>query len=468
MYERFTDRARKIIQLANQEAMRFNHDFVAPLHILISVLKEGKGLAVTALRNISKDLTLRVVRERTERIHPPPPSNPEEIIFGKLPYTPEATGIIQMAIGLSSGFNDSHVGDEHLAMAMVRSPGPVRDLLDETGLTAVEFESEVFRLRKQFVPTGSLKIEPVGEQKPFSAIVGKDDARNAILGAVARGWCHDKNTHKEMDADLVYAIADEVLKVMTPPMVITFPEPADISKEEADRVREIIGRHGSTTITIPHRMQELTPAVAAEVLRSLSDEEMASLGLRRWGAEEVDTDKLRLYLDIKRLSPKRDDLLIFRRSHMSALLRDSSDKLMDLLASIELPCPCLVLGENESVDLPNDEQLASIGLYRHPEACAAPTVGCGFTPAIALNVMEDAMKQDGDADVGGSYAGSWHDMLACVVMDAGVDREKANTIAGRFMQMAFHVTTWPRRGSKFGTDDTADSAPDAPVEVPAK
>ena len=66
MYERFTDRARKVMQLANQEAQRFNHEYIGTEHILLGLIKEGSGVAANVLKNL--DVDLRKIRHEVEKI----------------------------------------------------------------------------------------------------------------------------------------------------------------------------------------------------------------------------------------------------------------------------------------------------------------------------------------------------------------------------------------------------------------
>jgi len=66
MYERFTDRARKVMQLANQEAQRFNHEYVGTEHVLLGLVKEGSGVAANVLKNL--DVDLRKIRLEVEKI----------------------------------------------------------------------------------------------------------------------------------------------------------------------------------------------------------------------------------------------------------------------------------------------------------------------------------------------------------------------------------------------------------------
>ena len=83
MYERFTDRARKVMQLANQEAQRFNHEYIGTEHILLGLVKEGSGVAANVLKNL--DIDLRKIRLEVEKIVQ---AGPDMVTMGKLPQTP--------------------------------------------------------------------------------------------------------------------------------------------------------------------------------------------------------------------------------------------------------------------------------------------------------------------------------------------------------------------------------------------
>src|SRR5215471_11977693 len=86
MYERFTDRARKVMQLANQEAQRFNHEYIGTEHILLGLVKEGSGVAASVLKSCGIDL--RMIRLEVEKIVWAGPAN--RVTAGKLPQTPRA------------------------------------------------------------------------------------------------------------------------------------------------------------------------------------------------------------------------------------------------------------------------------------------------------------------------------------------------------------------------------------------
>ena len=86
MYERFTDRARKVMQLASQEAQRLNHEYIGTEHILLGLLKEGSGVAANVLKNLEVDL--RKIRLEVEKLAQASPDIGQ--LTGKLPQTPRA------------------------------------------------------------------------------------------------------------------------------------------------------------------------------------------------------------------------------------------------------------------------------------------------------------------------------------------------------------------------------------------
>ena len=92
MYERFTDRARKVMQLANQEAQRFNHEYIGTEHMLLGLVKEGTGVAANVLKNL--DVDLRKIRLEVEKLVQ---SGPEMITMGSFrkPREPKRSLSIQ-------------------------------------------------------------------------------------------------------------------------------------------------------------------------------------------------------------------------------------------------------------------------------------------------------------------------------------------------------------------------------------
>src|SRR5437762_1773399 len=144
MYERFTDRARKVMQLANQEAQRFNHEYIGTEHILLGLVKEGSGVAANVLKNL--DVDLRKIRLEVEKIVTTGPGS-EMVTMGKLPQTPRAKKVIEYSIEEARNLNHNYVGTEHLLLGLLREQeGVAAQVLMNLGLKLEDVREEVLNL----------------------------------------------------------------------------------------------------------------------------------------------------------------------------------------------------------------------------------------------------------------------------------------------------------------------------------
>ncbi|HMP80317.1 MAG TPA: Clp protease N-terminal domain-containing protein, partial [Pirellulaceae bacterium] len=142
MYERFTDRARKVMQLANQEAQRFNHEYIGTEHMLLGLVKEGTGVAANVLKNL--DVDLRKIRLEVEKLVQ---SGPEMITMGRLPQTPRAKKVIEYSMEEARNLNHNFVGTEHLLLGLLREhEGVAAQVLMNLGLKLEEVREEVLNL----------------------------------------------------------------------------------------------------------------------------------------------------------------------------------------------------------------------------------------------------------------------------------------------------------------------------------
>jgi len=149
MYERFTDRARKVMQLANQEAQRFNHEYIGTEHVLLGLVKEGSGVAANVLKNL--DVDLRRIRNEVEKIVQ---SGPDMVTMGKLPQTPRAKKVIEYAMEEARNLNHNYVGTEHLLLGLLReSEGVAAQVLMNLGLKLEDVREEVLNLLGHGVET---------------------------------------------------------------------------------------------------------------------------------------------------------------------------------------------------------------------------------------------------------------------------------------------------------------------------
>jgi ATP-dependent Clp protease ATP-binding subunit ClpC len=142
MYERFTDRARKVMQLANQEAQRFNHEYIGTEHILLGLVKEGSGVAANVLKNL--DIDLRKIRLEVEKLVQ---SGPEMVTMGRLPHTPRAKKVTEYAMEEARNLNHNYVGTEHVLLGLLREQeGVAAQVLMNLGLKLEEVREEVLNL----------------------------------------------------------------------------------------------------------------------------------------------------------------------------------------------------------------------------------------------------------------------------------------------------------------------------------
>ena len=128
--------------LANQEAQRFNHEYIGTEHILLGLVKEGSGVGANVLKNL--DIDLRKVRLEVEKLVK---SGPEMVTMGKLPQTPRAKKVIEYAIEEARNLNHNYVGTEHLLLGLLREhDGVAAQVLMNLGLKLEEVRDEVLNL----------------------------------------------------------------------------------------------------------------------------------------------------------------------------------------------------------------------------------------------------------------------------------------------------------------------------------
>ena len=163
MYERFTDRARKVMQLANQEAQRFNHEYIGTEHVLLGLIKEGSGVAANVLKNL--DVDLRKIRLEVEKLVQ---SGPDMVTMGKLPQTPRAKKVIEYSMEEARNLNHNYVGTEHILLGLLREQeGVAAQVLMNLGLKLEEVREEVLNLLGHGMEGGE-----GGERSPVGASSG--------------------------------------------------------------------------------------------------------------------------------------------------------------------------------------------------------------------------------------------------------------------------------------------------------
>src|SRR5580704_19127137 len=115
MFERFTDRARRVVVLAQEEARMLNHDYIGSEHILLALIHEESGVAAQALESlgIAEGAARQQVEEITGRGQQDPPR-------GHIPFTPRAKKILQLSMREAIALGHAYIGTEHILLGLVR------------------------------------------------------------------------------------------------------------------------------------------------------------------------------------------------------------------------------------------------------------------------------------------------------------------------------------------------------------
>jgi ATP-dependent Clp protease ATP-binding subunit ClpC len=115
VFEKFTDRARRVVVRAQEEARALNHDFIGTEHILLGLVGEGQGLAAKALESLG--IRLETVRERVEDIVPP---GQVEVRTGHIPFTPRAKKVLELSLSEAKLLGHRYIGTEHILLGLLR------------------------------------------------------------------------------------------------------------------------------------------------------------------------------------------------------------------------------------------------------------------------------------------------------------------------------------------------------------
>ena len=154
MFNRFTERARKVILLAKEEAKRFNHDYMGTEHILLGLIREGEGVAAAVLQNLG--LSPEAVRMEVEKLVQPGPTT---LVSGDIPFTPKAKKVIELAMDEARNLGHNYIRTEHLLLGLIREgEGVAAQVLQNIGLDLDRVRNEVMNLLGSSGPAGQSEV----------------------------------------------------------------------------------------------------------------------------------------------------------------------------------------------------------------------------------------------------------------------------------------------------------------------
>src|ERR1700759_799817 len=171
----FTPRAQQVLALARKEADRFNHNYVGTAHLLLGLIKLGKGVAVNVLQKMGLDLeTVRMEVEKQVG------SGPETKIVGNIPYTPRVKKVLVLAGKEAKALNHSYVGTEHILLGLLR---------EEDGIAArvlKSLEVDLVRTRNEILKELNPNFGPPESESELAQEGDKKDVKTPALRAFGR------------------------------------------------------------------------------------------------------------------------------------------------------------------------------------------------------------------------------------------------------------------------------------------
>ncbi|MFC2043987.1 ATP-dependent Clp protease ATP-binding subunit [Chloroflexota bacterium] len=154
-FEKFSERARRVLTLAQEEARQFNHSYIGTEHILLGLVREGDGLAAKVLINVG--ISLSKVRSAVEFII----GRGEKALMGEIGLTPRAKKVIELAIDEARQFGHSYIGTEHLLLGLLHEgEGVAATVLSSFGVTLEQVRAEIARVLSQSASKGRITRGP--------------------------------------------------------------------------------------------------------------------------------------------------------------------------------------------------------------------------------------------------------------------------------------------------------------------
>ena len=211
MFERFTDRARRVVVLAQEEARLLNHSYIGTEHILLGLIHEGEGVAAKALETLG--ISLEAVRAQVEEIIGQGGSSPS----GHIPFTPRAKKVLELSLREALQLGHNYIGTEHILLGLIREgEGVAAQVLVKLGADLSRVRQQVIQLLSGYQgPQGKSEGSASGKESGSGERGGKqeegDKGNSQILDQFGRNLTQ---LAREKKLDPVIGRAREMERVM--------------------------------------------------------------------------------------------------------------------------------------------------------------------------------------------------------------------------------------------------------------
>ena len=257
MFERFTDRARRVVVLAQEEARMLNHNYIGTEHLLLGLIHEGEGVAAKALESLG--ISLEAVRQQVEEII----GQGQQAPSGHIPFTPRAKKVLELSLRESRQLGHDYIGTEHILLGLLREgEGVAAQVLGRLGADLTRVRHHVIQLlhgQRGEEPTGS--AAGGREPRPPPQIAVRLDAIGSRLSAVEQRTGTGPDT-LELDQQIEQVLRDRHAAVDAQ----DYERAASLRDREKDLLAQKASAQQQWAATHPD-----LPSLAEKV-RQLSDE----------------------------------------------------------------------------------------------------------------------------------------------------------------------------------------------------
>jgi len=205
MFERFTDRARRVVVLAQEEARMLNHSYIGTEHILLGLIHEGDGVAAKALQSL--DVSLGAVREQVREII----GQGQQAPSGHIPFTPRAKKVLELSLREALQLGHNYIGTEHILLGLIREgEGVAAQVLVQLGADLNRVRQTVIQLLSGYQGSGE------GEGKEAAGVASTGSSQGQPAGSVVLDQFGRNLTAaaRESKLDPVIGRSDEMERVM--------------------------------------------------------------------------------------------------------------------------------------------------------------------------------------------------------------------------------------------------------------
>jgi ATP-dependent Clp protease ATP-binding subunit ClpC len=274
MFERFTDRARRVLVLAQEEARMLNHNYIGTEHILLGLIHEGEGVAAKALESLG--ISLEAVRQQVEEIV----GQGQQAPSGHIPFTPRAKKVLELTSREASQLGHHYIGTEHILLGLIREgEGVAAQVLVKLGAGLNRVRQQVIKLLHGYQEgePESPRARP-WERRPLSDVVARVNAIESRLAAIEQRVGSGSGTG-ELDEQVAQVRRDKETAIDSQ----DFEQAASLRERERQLLADKTARQQQWEAAHPDL------ASLAEQVQHLSDEvERLRALLRQHGIEPED------------------------------------------------------------------------------------------------------------------------------------------------------------------------------------